>query len=235
MTQEPTGYARPELLADTDWLGTHLDDPNVRIIDCATFELYQKAHIRNAVGLQVNPFIKNADDTLHVMTPDQFATLMGDLGVNSDTTVIAYDTAGGVPASRMWWVLNYYGHTNAKVLNGGWEKWFHDGLPISREIPKFSATTFTPVVEEKLLCSLEYGKSHLDDNKVLYLDVRSEGEWTGETTRGNKRVGHIPGAVHLEWTNFMNPEPNRTWKSAGELRELLDAAGVTPDREIITY
>ena len=82
MTLEPTGYARPELLADTDWLETHLDDPNVRIIDCATFELYQKAHIRNAVGLQVNPFIKNADDTLHVMPPDQFATLMGDLGVN---------------------------------------------------------------------------------------------------------------------------------------------------------
>lgn len=235
MTQASAEYARPELLAEADWLEAHLDDPNVRVIDCATFELYQKAHIRNAVGLRVNPVIKNADDTVHVMPPDQFAKLMGDLGVGPDTTVVTYDTAGGVPASRLWWALNYYGHANAKVLNGGWEKWFHEGRPVSREIPKVSAATFTPVADESLLCPLDYGKTHVEDSKVLYLDVRSEGEWTGETTRGNKRSGHIPGAVHLEWSNFMNTEPNRTWKSAGELKALLDAAGVTPDREVITY
>ena len=99
MTQASTEYARPELLAEADWLEAHLDDPNVRVIDCATFELYQKAHIRNAVGLRVNPVIKNADDTLHVMPPDQFKKLMGDLSVGPDTTVVTYDTAGGVPAS----------------------------------------------------------------------------------------------------------------------------------------
>ncbi len=235
MTQASAVYARPELLAEADWLEAHLDDPNVRVIDCATFDLYQKAHIRNAVGLRVNPNIKDADDTMHVMPPDQFAKLMGDLGVDPDTMVVTYDTAGGVPASRMWWALNYYGHTNVKVLNGGWEKWFHEGRPVSREIPKVSAEAFSPVANESLLCPLDYGKAHVEDSKVLYMDMRSEGEWTGETTRGNKRSGHIPGAVHLEWTNFMNPEPNRTWKSAEELRALLDAAGVTPDREVITY
>ena len=235
MTQAPTEYARPELLAGADWLEAHLDDANVRIIDCATFDLFQKAHIKNAVGLRLNPYIKDADDTVHVMPPDQFAKLMGDLGVGPDTTVVTYDTAGGVPASRMWWVLNYYGHTNAKVLNGGWEKWFHEGRPVSRDIPKVSAPAFTPTTNEDLLCPLDYGKSHVEDSKVLYLDMRSDGEWTGDVTRGNKRSGHIPGAVHLEWTNFMNAEPNRTWKSAAELKALLDAAGVTPDREIITY
>ena len=235
MTQASAEYARPELLAEADWLEAHLDDPNVRVIDCATFDLYQKAHIKNAMGLRVNPFIKNADDTMHVMPPDQFTNLMGDLGVGPDTTVVTYDMAGGVPASRMWWALNYYGHTNAKVLNGGWEKWFHEGRPVSREIPKVSTPVFTAVVNEDLMCPLDYGKSHVEDSKVLYLDMRSEGEWTGETTRGNKRSGHIPGAVHLEWTKFMNAEPNRTWKSAAELKALLDAAGVTPDREVITY
>ena len=235
MTQGSIDYARPELLADADWLEAHLDNSNVRVIDCTTFDLYQKAHIKNAVGLRVNPYIKDSDDTLHVMPPDQFAKLMGDLGVGPDTTVVTYDTAGGVPASRMWWVLNYYGHTNAKVLNGGWEKWFHEGRPVSRDIPKVSAPAFVPAANEDLLCPLSYGKSHVEDSRVLYLDMRSDGEWTGEVTRGNKRSGHIPGAVHLEWTNFMNAEPNRTWKSAPELKALLDAAGVTPDKEIITY
>ena len=77
MTQASAEYARPELLAEADWLEAHLDDPNVRVIDCATFDLYQKAHIKNAMGLRVNPFIKNADDTIHVMPPDQFTKLMG--------------------------------------------------------------------------------------------------------------------------------------------------------------
>ena len=75
MTQSSSGYARPELLAEPDWLEERLDDPNVRVIDCATFDLYQKAHIKGAVGLRVNPFIKDANDSLHVMPPDQFAKL----------------------------------------------------------------------------------------------------------------------------------------------------------------
>lgn len=235
MTQSSSGYARPELLADPGWLEERLDDPNVRIIDCATFDLYQKAHIKGAVGLRVNPFLKDANDSLHVMPPDQFARLMGDLGVGPDTTVVSYDTAGGVPACRMWWALNHYGHTNAKVLNGGWERWFHEGRPISRDVPSVPATAFTPVVDDSVLCSLDYGKAHVGDGNVVYLDVRSDGEWTGENSRGNKRIGHVPGAVHLEWTNFMNPEPNRSWKSAEEIRALLDAEGVTPDKEVITY
>ena len=194
MTQSSSGYARPELLAEPDWLEEHLDDPNVRVIDCATFDLYQKAHIKGAVGLRVNPFIKDANDSLHVMPPGQFAKLMGDLGVGPDTTVVSYDTAGGVPACRMWWVLNHYGHTNAKVLNGGWERWFHEGRPISREVPSVSAATFTPVTNDSVLCSLDYGKAHVGDEGVIYLDVRSDGEWTGENSRGNKRIGHVPGA-----------------------------------------
>ena len=135
----------------------------------------------------------------------------------------------------MWWVLNYYGHTNARVLNGGWERWFHEGRPISREVPSVPAAAFTPATNDSLVCSLDYGKARVGDANVIYLDVRSDGEWTGENSRGNKRIGRVPGAIHLEWTNFMNPEPNRSWKSAEEIRALLDAAGVTPDKEVITY
>ena len=118
---------------------------------------------------------------------------MGDLGVGPDTTVVSYDTAGGVPASRMWWVLNYYGHTNAKVLNGGWERWFHEGRPISRDVPSAASAAFTPVVNDAGLCSLDYGKAHVGDEGVIFLDVRSDGEWTGEVSRNNKRIGRVPG------------------------------------------
>ena len=102
-------------------------------------------------------------------------------------------------------------------------------------MPSAASAAFTPVVNDAGLCSLDYGKAHVGDEGVIFLDVRSDGEWTGEVSRNNKRIGRVPGAVHLEWTNFMNPEPNRSWKTAEEIQALLDAAGVTPDKEVITY
>ena len=69
----------------------------------------------------------------------------------------------------------------------------------------------------------------------MYLDVRSDGEWMGTADRGNQRVGRIPNAVHLEWLNFLQDNPYKTFKEAGELRSLLEQAGVPPDREVVTY
>ena len=51
-------YAQPELLAEPDWLAEHADDPQVRIIDCATLEAYRRAHIPGAVHLPVHYYIK---------------------------------------------------------------------------------------------------------------------------------------------------------------------------------
>ncbi len=85
------GYAHPELLAEPDWLWEHRDDPSLRIIDCASLDKYERAHIPGAVGLPVHPWIKDRDEGVHVMGPEAFATLMGRLGVSVDTTVVVYD------------------------------------------------------------------------------------------------------------------------------------------------
>ena len=69
----------------------------------------------------------------------------------------------------------------------------------------------------------------------VLLDVRSTGEYTGENTRGNARSGHMPGATHLEWLNFVTDDDIREFKPASELREMLGVAGVTPDKKITTY
>jgi thiosulfate/3-mercaptopyruvate sulfurtransferase len=238
MTSAPSqreGYARPELLADTAWLQQCLEDPKLRIIDCDPYDTYRRAHIKGAVGLRVNHYIKDAKDSVHVMPPDQFAQLMGSLGVDRDTTVVTYDGAGSLYAARVWWTLNYYGHTNVKVLDGGWNKWFLEDRPGSIEAPKLRETSYQPRANPDLLCTLDHGKACVGKPDSLFLDVRSDGEWTGENNRGNKRVGHIPGAVHLEWTNFVTKDEPRVFKPAGELRAMLAQAGVTPEREVITY
>jgi thiosulfate/3-mercaptopyruvate sulfurtransferase len=86
-----------------------------------------------------------------------------------------------------------------------------------------------------VLCTLDYGRTNVGNADVVFLDVRSDGEWDGSNNRGNKRAGRIPGAVHLEWLNFVTADTYQTIKPAHELRAMLEAAGATPDKEIVTY
>jgi thiosulfate/3-mercaptopyruvate sulfurtransferase len=85
-----------------------------------------------------------------------------------------------------------------------------------------------------MYATAEYIMEHLEKPGFVVLDVRSDGEWNGTNTRGNKRQGHMPGAVHLEWTNNLSADPAKRWKSAEELKAMFEAAGVTPDKEVVT-
>ena len=239
MTQ--AGYARPELLTETEWLEQHLDDPDIRIVDCDPFDVYRRAHIKGAVGIRVHHYIKQpeypTDNRKYplVAPPDTAKEVMESLGIGDGTKVVAYDSNGSLWAARLWWVLNYYGHTEVTVLNGGWKKWFDEGRPVTLDVPKPKAAAFDPKTNPDLVCTVEYGTANVGNPDVVYLDVRSDGEWMGTADRGNQRVGRIPNAVHLEWLNFLQDNSHKTFKEAGELRSLLEQAGVPPDREVVTY
>ena len=234
-------YARPELLTETDWLERHLDDPDVRIVDCDPFHVYRRAHVKGAVGIRVHHYIKQpeypADPRKYplVAPPDTVKEVMEGMGIGRGVRVVAYDSNGSLWASRLWWVLNYYGHTDVTVLNGGWRKWFDEGRPVTLDVPKPPAAAFDPKANPDLVCTLEYGKANVDNPDVVYLDVRSDGEWTGANDRGNRRAGHVPGAAHLEWLDFLRDDEHKTFKEADELRALLRRAGAPPDREVVTY
>lgn len=228
-----TGYARPELLVESDWLQSHLGDPGLRIVDCDSRDAYRRAHIPGAVCPQDNRF-KNPQSPVYVMEPEQFAAAMSELGIGDDTEVILYDASGSLNAGRMWWCLAYYGHTKARVLNGGWNRWLKEGRPVTMAEVRPPAASFTPRPDESQIARLDYLLAALSRPDVIVLDVRSDGEWEGTNSRGNKRAGHIPGAVHIEWTNNVRADDERCFKSAEELKEMLEAAGVTPDKEVIT-
>ena len=227
-----TEYAN-DLLVEGEWLQAHLEDPNLRIVDCDSYDAYHKAHIPGAV-YPSHTYLKNPDDRTFVMTPDQFAEEMASLGIDDDTMVVSYDQAG-VAAGRFWWAVNYYGHTNAKVLNGGWNQWVAEGRPLSLVTErKRTAKPFTPRVDPSLLATADYVLERLDDPNVVIWDVRSDGEWDGSNSRGNKRQGHMPGASHLEWVHNLTDDELKRWKPADELLAQLAACGITPEKEVIT-
>ncbi|MBI3328898.1 MAG: hypothetical protein HYZ81_19615, partial [Nitrospinae bacterium] len=128
------GYARPDLLAETAWLAQHLDAPNLRIVDLRSEEAYRQHHIPGAVHLS-SKALKDPDNQVYVLPGDTLATLMAERGIGTETTVVGYDDEGGLYAARLWWVLDYYGHAKAKVLNGGWNKWVKEKRPVTPDVP----------------------------------------------------------------------------------------------------
>ena len=233
-------YARPEILAEPDWLAAHADDADVRIIDCATVEAYRRAHIPGAVQLPVHYYIKEddpagSDHGVFVMPPDSFERLMGGLGVDSETTVVTYDDNNALVATRLWWVLRYYGHTKAKVLNGGWHRWLTEGRSVTFHGTRAPQKTFRARRQDALYASAEDLVSVSEGTACNILDARTDGEWEGTNDRGNRRAGRVPNSRHVEWLDFVAKDDTRKFLPAAELQRLLDEAGIDRQRPTITY
>lgn len=229
------GFAHPEFLVDAAWVAAHLDDPQVVVVDGDVEAGYLRGHIPGAALVPDNYEKDPASGRVHILPPEGFAAMCQNLGIGDDTLVVAYDNNQSLYAARLWWALNYYGHSKVKVLDGGWRQWVAEGRPVSfdRPTPR-SEATFTPRAEESIMVRAEELMAACNLADAVIWDVRSDGEYSGANDRGNKRAGHIPGAVHLEWFNVMERDTHR-FKPAGELRELLKQHGITPDKAVFAY
>ncbi len=232
------GYANPRLLVETDELARLLGAPGLRIVDLRRDAdqgetAYRKGHIAGAVHLAVRELDDaKANAEGFPIRPEKAAALFGGLGIDHDTPVVAYDDAGGVLAARLFFVLEYYGHTRTRLLNGGLVKWRKEGRPLDTELPAVEPKRFVPRARRDLVATAEEVRSSLGKQEVCLLDARSPEEYTGTDVRA-RRGGHIPGAVNVDWVTTLNPD--QTFKPADALRTLFEAAGVRPDRQIVTY
>ena len=229
------GYTHPEYLVDPEWLNSHKDDANVVIVDCDVDAAYNRGHVPGAVAMPDN-FQKDPDTgRVHLMSPEQFKAMCQGLGIGDDTLVIAYDNSQSLYATRLWWALHTYGHANVKVLNGGWRGWIAAGNSVGVERSSgASGATFTPHRDDSMLVGVDELKEVCELGDAVIWDVRSDGEWDGSESRGNRRVGHVPGAIHLEWFHVMDRASHR-FKSADEIKRTLSEAGITPDKAVYTY
>jgi thiosulfate/3-mercaptopyruvate sulfurtransferase len=234
-------YAHPEIVASPEWLQEHLDDPNVRVIDCAVLEAYRRAHIAGAVHMPVHYYIKEKDPAgsdhgVLVMPPAEFEELMGQLGVGPETTVVSYDDNNGYIAARLWWVLRYYGHTKAKVLNGGWHRWLTEGRPVTFHATRAPRARFKAApADADIHATCDLLREKYADPDWQVFDARTGAEWDGTNDRGNRRAGHVPTARHLEWARFVTTDDLRSLRPADEIQKLLDEAGFLRGKQIITY
>lgn len=153
-------------------------------------------------------------------------------GVTPERPVVVYEGDSGLRAARAFWFLEYLGHPDVRVLDGGIARWTREGRPTSTDPAAPTASTWHGTTQDERVATWEYVRGRLGRPDAVVIDTRSEDEYLGRLVRA-ARGGAIPGAVHLEWTNNLTPEG--TFKSVRDLQTMYEALGVTPQRECITY
>jgi thiosulfate/3-mercaptopyruvate sulfurtransferase len=228
------GWANPEMLVETDWLARRGREPGVRIVDARSADAYAAGHVPGAVHLDADRLLRDPSDRdTHLPDASTFAGLMERAGIGNDTHVVVYGERGSRDATRLWYVLNVYGHERVSLVNGGWRKWAAEGRPTTRETPAVTRATFRVKETPALACPTPEVLARKEG--VLFLDTRSAAEYAGTRTSGGAtRTGHVPGAVHVDWTENVTG-PHGVFKSAAELNRLYTSRGVTPDKEIVPY
>jgi thiosulfate/3-mercaptopyruvate sulfurtransferase len=236
-------------LVSTAWLAEHLSAPDLRVVDIRGHVLpateppphyfnhyadYLVSHIPNAVFIDWVHEITDPADPRHaqIAPPERFAAAMQRAGIGDQTFVVAYDDAGGMFAARLWWALNYYGHSQVAVLDGGWQRWIAEARPVSAEIPRVAPSVFTARPDPnwyrdgaQVLAALQ-AQTHL-------VDMRSPEEFRGEASRA-VRKGHIPRAVNQPRRDLLAEDGTLLPPEA--LREKFAALGITDEsNEVIFY
>jgi thiosulfate/3-mercaptopyruvate sulfurtransferase len=153
-------------------------------------------------------------------------------GVDDESTVVVYDEQSGIRAARAFWFLEYFGHPAVRLLDGGFGTWTREGRAVSRDAAPAAESSWTGIRETNALATWQDVRNAIGQQDTVILDTRTDGEYCGTTVRA-ARGGAVPGAVHIEWTR--NLAPDGQFKPADELRKMYEEAGVTPDREVITY
>jgi thiosulfate/3-mercaptopyruvate sulfurtransferase len=236
-----SGYANPDVLAETGWLDEHLDDPAIRVIEVdEDTTAYDKGHIRGAVGWDWSKDLHAAVGRDYVSRAE-LATLLSEAGVGPDTTVILYGGNNNWFAAYAYWVLKLRGFERVKLLNGGRKKWELESRELVADVPSFEPTGLTlDAPERPEVRALRDEVLSKVGTGVGLVDVRSPEEFRGEKLapdhlpqEQSQVPGHITGAANVPWVKAANDDG--TFKGADELRALYEGEGITPDREVIAY
>jgi thiosulfate/3-mercaptopyruvate sulfurtransferase len=193
-----------------------VDDAAFAIFDCRheltnpTFgsDAYAQSHIPNArfahVDRDLAAPLTGTNGRHPLPDPELFGAWLGRMGVSNDKQVVAYDNAGGVYASRLWWMLRWMGHQRVAVLDGGWQAWLEAKLPVTAEIAVPTQVRFTVAVQPCFV-DADYVLQHLHAPDMVLLDARANDRYHGQNETIDPIGGHIPGAVNRFFKENLTP------------------------------
>ena len=232
-------------IVSTDWLHEHLEAPDIVIIHAMlAFEKtldelkteYLETRIPGALPFDIDEIADQSAPLAHTMpSAVQFSSQMRRMGVGDGQRVVVYDTSGNFCASRVWWMFRTFGLEDVVVLDGGLPKWMAEDKPVASGQPRpFKDRHFTARFQSMNVRDMDDVRQALQSGQDQVVDARSPDRFTGKEkeTRQGIRSGHMPGALNVYYKDLLNED--QTMKSAEQMREIFDAAGVDLKKPIIT-
>lgn len=224
-------------------LAAHLDDPNWIVFDCrhdladteSGGRAYAQSHIPGARFVHLDADLsgpKSGANGRHPLPdPAQFCARLAALGMSNNRQAIAYDATGGFYAARLWWMLRWVGHTRAAVLDGGWDAWRKNELPVTAQAPEitpgaFNGAALGHTVDARLILD------QIGQPQIMVIDARSPDRFRGENETLDPVGGHIPGAINRFFKD--NLAADGRFKPAAELkREFSAVLGALPPAQAV--
>ena len=239
-----TGFARPELLASSEWLADELSRPNVRIVDArwrpdgTGQAVFDAGHLPGATYVdwraELNePPSEEAGHALRLAPAGSIVAFMTRAGVGDATTLVLYDDTLGLYAARVWWSLRVYGFESARILDGGFPDWVGGSRPLSTGVLPHPEASFTPRLNPRLRLTTSDVRSLLGSPDAQIVDARAVPEYKGH--EGNaRRLGHIPGAVNVP-IGALHEAGSQRLLDAESIRAVLTRAAVAKGRRLVCY
>ncbi len=234
----------PKTLVSTEWLASHLKDPDLRILDASwylptdnrdTAAEFRAEHIPGARFFDIDEISDLRSEMPHMAPPvEKFLSRMRAMGVGDGHQVVVYDSAGLFSAARVWWLFRLMGKTDIAVLDGGLPKWKAEGRPVTDEDPIIRDRHMTVTRQNQLVRDVTQvaRAAKLHDHEII--DARAPARFRGEAPepRAGLRAGHIPGAKNVFFKDLLNSDG--TMKGVASLQGVFEAAGVDLKKPAIT-
>src|SRR6056297_2479334 len=240
----PMTHDDPKTLVSTDWLASHLKDPDLRVLDGTYFlpptdrdarAEYHAAHIPGARFFDIDDISDHRSALPHMVPPvEKFMSRLRAMGVGDGHQVVVYDALGLFSAARVWWLFRLMGQENIAVLDGGFPKWQAEGRAIEDLPPLIRDRHMTVRRQNHRVKDVTQVAAAAKLGGVEILDARAAARYRGEAPepREGLRSGHIPGSKNVPYTSLLNED--MTMKDPDELRAILAAAGVDMTKPVIT-
>ncbi len=246
--------AHPEALVQTEWLASHLNDPDLRIFDCTTHLRpaqpgidspyvivsgkadYDAAHIPGAGFLDIQGELSDNSTKLRFTLPsaEDFAAAMSRHGIGDRSRVILYSAGGIMWATRVWWMLHEFGFENAAVLDGGWGKWKAEGLPVSSEPCHYPPAVFTPRTAAGRVIGKKAVAAALGDPGQVVVNALTPEMHSGQGPSPYGRPGRIRGSVNVPAWSLTDPK-TKAFVPMPTAGANFEAAGVKKSQNVICY
>jgi thiosulfate/3-mercaptopyruvate sulfurtransferase len=228
--------ATPGLLVSPAELAAALKDPATVVVAVGNSEDdFIAAHIPGARFVRYDAIAIDADGLTSELPPvDQLRKVLGAAGISDASKVVIYGSA--IPAARMFFTLDYLGHPDAKLLNGGLNAWKANGGAVEiGTAAKVAAATLASKPQPQRVVSADWIKERLSSPQMTLLDARPDNEFTGADggMNGAHVKGHLPDARQLVWNSLF--DSTGKFLPDAELRKKFDAIGADPKTPLVSY